>query len=225
MPEARTLNWPAQPHPAIGGGGRLPRKSLLRRGAAALALILLLGLAKEVVAARETGLVSLNAIPGGRSVTGSLKIGSAPTDMDLQALAATYQVDGVVNLGAPNVAEEATADSLHQSYLPLPVAGGAAPTWGQLQTLLKFMHKHIAAGKTVYVHDDEGGGRVVATSDMLLLLRGDAWSTVSRGMMAEERRWLSNGQLQAINELISALHANHHPLPGNPYAAARLTPW
>lgn len=108
--------------PAIGPGGRLPRWTLARRYALALGLILLLGVAKMVIAPGTVNVVSM--IQPDRVVTPGLIIGAAPTDTELQELAADLQVDGVVNLGAPSVAEQATATSLHQAYLYLAVARG-----------------------------------------------------------------------------------------------------
>lgn len=223
MPEARMLQLPVRP--AIGGGGRLPRTVLLRRGGIALVLILLLGLAKYVVASREVAPDSLSALPAGRSVTVGLDIGGTPTDSELQALADSYGVDGVVNLGAPSVAEQATAGSLQQGYLVLPLAEGTAPTWVQLHTLAAFMRSHTKTGGSVYMHNNVGGGRAVVNADMLLLLRGEGWAAVSHGMTSGERRSLSTGQLRAINQLISALRPSHELSPPNPYADAGLDPW
>src|SRR5450759_4549045 len=129
VPEARIL-WPTRVRPAIGTGGRLPRKVLIRRSAVALGLIVLLGLAKLLVSHLETGGDSLSA--PSRVVAAGLDIGGAPSDYDLQALAASFRVDGVVNLGTPSVAEQVTAASLHQGYLYLAVAPGGAPTRAQL---------------------------------------------------------------------------------------------
>lgn len=225
MPDARMLQWPAPVHPAIGGGGRVPRKVLAWRGAVALGLILLLGVAKFVVAANETAPDPLSALPGGGSVTVGLGIGGVPTDSDLQALAESYGVDGVVSLSGPNVAEQVTVASLHLGYLVFAVVPRTALTWVQLRTLADFMRSHTSGGDSVYLHDDAGGGRVVAAADMLLLLRGMAWPAVAQGMTTGERQSLSNGQLRAIKQLISALHPGFHSSPGNPYADARLDPW
>lgn len=226
MPESRVLQLPQLMRPALGGGGLLPRKVLVRRSAVGFVLILLLGLAKHVVSSREIGPDPLGGLSGGRSVTIGLAVGGAPTDYDLQVLAESYQVDGVVNLGGASVAEQVTAASLHQAYLRLAVAPEAAPTWVQLKTLVGFMRSHTSHGRSVYMHDDVGGGRAVATADMLLLLRGEAWSAVSQGMTAAEQRSLSDDQLRAIQQLISALsHPGLHSSPNNPYAAARVGPW
>jgi hypothetical protein len=224
--EARVLQLPAQVCPAVGGGGRLSSKILVRRSAIALGLILLLGLTKHVVASREVGPDSLSALAGGRSVTVGMDIGGLPTDADLQALASSYRVVGVVNLAGASVAEQVTAVSLHQAYLHLAVAPGAAPTWAQLKQLAGFMYSHTSGGHSVYIHDDVGGGRAVATADMLLLLRGEPWSAVSRSMTDTEHRSLSDGQVRAIQQLISALSHPHLPLPpSNPYVNARSEPW
>jgi hypothetical protein len=226
MPETRVLQLPAQVCPAVGGGGRRSSKILVRLSAIALGLILLLGLTKHVVASREVGPDSLSALAGGRSVTVGMDIGGLPTDTDLQALAGSYRVVGVVNLAGASVAEQVTAVSLHQAYLYLAVAPGAAPTWAQLKQLASFMSSHTSAGHSVYVHDDVGGGRAVTTADMLLLLRGEPWSAVSRWMTDTEEQSLSDGQIRAIQELISALSNPHLRLsPGNPYANARIEPW
>lgn len=225
-PEARVLQLPAQVRPAIGGGGRLRRKVLVQRSAIAFGLILLLGLTKHVVASREVGPHSLSALPGGRPVAVGLDIGGIPTDYDLQALADSYGVDGVVNLSGASAAEQVATASLHQKYLHLDVASGKAPTWIQLRTLISFMQSYGSRGRTVYLHDDIGGAGAVATADMLLLIRGETWSAISQGMTAPEKRSLNRNQLQAIRYLISALsYPNHDVSPGNPYTAARVHQW
>ena len=225
MPEARMLQLPTQVQPTIGGGGRLPGKVLAWQGVVALVLILLLGVAKHVVAARESGPDQLSALPGGRTVTVGLDIGGAPTDYDLQALAASYQVDGVVNLSGPNVAEQVTTTSLNLGYLRSALASDAAPTLTQLHMLASFMQRYSQGSGSVYLHDDVGGGRAVATVGMLLLLRGETWPKVQQAMTTVELQSLSIGQSRAIKQLISALHSNDQPRRGNPYSGARIDPW
>jgi len=221
--EAGRPGRPARPRPAIGPGGRPPRKVLVRRSAVALALILLLGLAKLVV---SQGIIKVHSTsPPGRAVAAGLLIGGVPTDVDLQELAAGFRVDGVVNLSSPDVAEQVTAASLHQGYLYLAVRPDAAPTWRQLRVLVSFMRGHTAAGALVYLHDDGGGGRAVTTAAMLLLLRGQAWPAVSAEMTPAELGSLCECQRLAIKRLRSALHPIGHSSAGNPYAAARLDPW
>ncbi len=225
VPEARVLQLPTQVQPTIGGGGRLPGKVLAWQGVVALVLILLLGVTKHVVAARESGPDPLSALPGGRMVTVGLDIGGAPTDYDLQALGASYKVDGVVNLSGPNVAEQVTTTSLDLGYMRLALASEAAPTWTQLHMLASFMQRYSRGSDSVYLHDGVGGGRTVATAAMLLLLRGEIWSKVQQAMTTAELQSLSIGQSRAIKQLISALHSNDQPRRGNPYSGARIDPW
>lgn len=225
MSEARMLQLPKQIQPAIGGGGRLSRKVLVWQGVVALVLILLLGVTKHVVAAREIGPDPLSALPGGRTVTVGLYIGGVPTDDDLQALAASYGVRGVVNLSGPNIAEQVTTASLHLGYMRLAVAPSAAPTWTQLHMLANFMRSYTSRGDSVYLHDDVGGGGAVATAGMLLLLRGETWPTVQQAMTTAELRSLSNSQSRAIEQLISALHSSDQSRPGNPYSGAWIDRW
>ena len=91
-------------------------------------------------------------------VAPGLLMGGAPSDADLQDLAADFRVDGVVNLASPSVAEQATAASLHQAYLYLPVAPDAAPTLAQLRHLARFMRRHTAGGASVYRARRRGRG-------------------------------------------------------------------
>jgi hypothetical protein len=209
--------------PAIGGGGRLPRKALVWQGVTAFALVVLLIIAKQVVTAREVGPDPLTALPGGKTVAAGLSIGGVPADYELQALSASYHVDGVVNLSGPSVAEQVTAASLRLGYLLLDVPPGAAPTLPQLQGLAVFLRAHTMNGALVYLHDDVGGGRAVVTASMLLLLRGSSWATVRHEITAAELGSLSQPQLRAVRQLISALGGQ--PQPGNPYASARVDPW
>lgn len=215
----------ARVRPAIGGGGRIPRKALIWQGVIALALVLLLGAAKHLVAAREVGSGPLGELAGGRAAAAGLDFGGEPQDFELEALADSYRVDGVVRLQAPSVAEQATAASLHLGYLLVTVAPGAAPTWPQLETLVSFMRAHAGNGDFVYLHDDVGGGRAVATACMLLLLRGSSWEAVQRDMTAPALSTLSPRQRQAVTQLVSALQSHGRSLAGNPYAKARTDPW
>lgn len=215
----------SQFRPAIGGGGRLPRKILVWEAVIALVLILLLLGAKHVVASREIGNDPLASLPGGRTVVTGMDIGGVPDDIDLEALAASYKVDGLVNLAGPSVAEQVTASSLHLSYLHVPVAPGKAPTRVQLQTLAAFMSKFATHGNYIYLHDDVGGPRAVTAASMLLLLRGTPWRTVQRAVTASQLSTLTSTQSKAIQQLIAALKADGKPVPGNLYSDVRIYPW
>lgn len=209
--------------PVVGGGGRLPRRVLIWRGAAALTVVLLLVSAKLGVSHGVIKVRTLN--PPSRVVAGGLLVGAAPSDGDLRQLASEFGVRGIVNLSAPSVAEQAAAASLHQSYLYLPLPDEASPTWPQLRKLAGFMRRYTARGASVYVHDDVGGGRAMVTAVMLLLLRGQAWPAVSAELTPGEFRSLCDCQRRAIDRLRTALHPAGHKLAGDPYAAARLDPW
>jgi hypothetical protein len=203
MPSAAGVN------PAIGAGGRLPGRVLVRRYAFALALILLLGLAKILIAQRASHVVRVT--PPDRIVTSGLLIGAAPTDTDLEELAADLQVVVVVNVAAPSVAEQVTAASLHQAYLYLAVPPGGVPTWAQLRYLAGFMRRQAERGAWVYVHDDVGGARAVTTAAMLLLLRGQTWAAVSAEITRPGLQSLDEQQRLALERLRSA--------------PARIEPW
>jgi hypothetical protein len=212
--------------PVVGGGGRLPRRSLIRRGAVALALALLLIAGKLGV---SHGVIKVRTLlPPSHAVTDGLLIGATPSDGDLRQLASEFKVDGVINLGAPNVAEQVTAASLHLSYLNLPMAPQTSPTWPDLRELASFMRTHTAGGAAVFIHDNVGGGRAVVTAAMLLLLRGQAWPAVSAELTKDELGSLCDCQRRAIDRLVLALHpggSTHRSLAHDPYAAARLDPW
>ena len=79
------------------------------------------------------------------------------------------------------MAEQATAASLGQGYLYLPLPQDASPTRAQQQVLARFMRRYTAGGDSVYLHDDVGGGRAVTTAAMLLLLHGQSWPAVVGG--------------------------------------------
>jgi hypothetical protein len=208
------------PMPAIGPGGPLPRRVRRRRFAAAFVLLLLLGLAKLEIP-RAAAEAYFAAGPG-RIVVPGLVVGVAPGDGDLEQLADSARIGGVVNLGAPSVAEQVTAAALHLAYLRLPVALGGAPTWRQLRVLVLFTRIHTTKGDSVYLHDDTGDGRAASAAVMLLMLRGESrYGTVaglgSTGFGAAQRL--------AVRQLGSALRPGHGPLPGNPYSAARRDSW
>lgn len=223
--EARSAGIAAPARPAIGGGGRQPRKVLIWQGAIGLVLIVLMLIAKQVIAARETGTNPLSALPGGSQVAAGLDIGGAPTDVDLIGLAGSYHVDAIINLGAPNVGEQATCAYLHLSYMHLAVASGAAPTLAQLRTLANFMRSHTSGGAYVYLQGEGGGGTVVAAASMILIMKGASWQAVQKDLIGGEVTSLSSAQTQAIAQLTSVLGAGGRSLRGNPYAGARLYPW
>ena len=207
------------PMPAIGPGGPLPRRVRRRRVAAALVLLLLLGVAKlEIPRAAE----AYSAAGPGRLVVPGLVVGAAPGDADLEQLADSGEIGGVVNLGAPSVAEQVTAAALHLAYLHLPVALGGAPTWRQLRVLVLFMRIHTTKGDSVYLHDDTGDGRAATAAAMLLMLRGESRSGTVAGVGSTG---FGTAQRLAIRQLGSALRPGHGPQPGNPYSAARRDAW
>ena len=197
----------------------------MRLGAVGFLLIVTLVAAKHIIAAREIGRNPLAWLPAGRTVAVGLDIGGAPTDYALQTLTKSNRVDGLVNIGEPDVAEQVAAASLNMTYMHVPVASGAAPTRVQLHTLANFMRSHASGGAYVYLHDDAGGGRVVATAEMLLLLRGEPWQHVQQEMTAGELSSLSPSQSMAVEQLTSALRSLGHSLPGNPYSGSRVYPW
>jgi Inositol hexakisphosphate len=210
------------PMPAIGPGGALPRRVRRRRVAAAFVLLLLLGVAKLEIP-RAAAEAQFAAGPG-RLVVPGLVVGAAPSDADLEELADSAQIGGVVNLGAPSVAEQVTAAALRLAYLRLPVSLGGAPTWRQLRVLVLFMRIHTTKGDSVYLHDDTGDGRAATAAVMLLMLRGESHSGTAAGV-GSTGAGAGAAQRLAIAELGSALRPGHGPLPGNPYSAARRDSW
>jgi hypothetical protein len=213
-------------NPAIGLSGRLSRWSLARRYAAALTVLVLLGLGKVVIQQKE---ISVNEVAASDHVVAQgLVIGPVPTDTDLQQLQLGLQVDGVINLAGPSVAESATVASLHQAYLFLPLTSGTAPTLAQLRELAGFVRQYRERGAWVYMHDDTGGARAVTTAAMLLLLDGQTWAAMSAQLAPAGLGSLDQVQRLALQELRSALHPagpqNRQAAP-NPYAAAQVEPW
>jgi hypothetical protein len=211
---------------AIGPGGRLARRTVGRRYAAALGVLLLLGVGKVVIQQKE---ISVNQVAASDHVVASgLVIGPVPTDTDLQQLQLGLQVDGVINLAGPSVAESATVASLHRAYLYLPLNAGTAPTWAQLHELAGFVRRYRERGDWVYMHDQTAGTRAVTTAAMLLLLDGQTWAAMSAQLTPAGLGSLDKQQRLALAELNSALHPagpqSRRPAR-NPYAAARLEPW
>jgi hypothetical protein len=219
---------------AIGPGGRLTRRTLVRRYAVALSVFLLLGVGKIVIQQKEISVTQV--AESDHVVAPGLVIGPAPTDTDLQQLQLGLRVDGVINLAGPSVAESATVASLHQAYLYLPLTAGAAPTWAQLRKLARFVRRYRERGDWVYVHDQMAGagGRALTAAAMLLLLDGQTWTAMSAQLTPAGLGSLDERQRLALEQLGSALHPIGPKNPknpkggqpaGNPYAAARLEPW
>ena len=223
MSEVRTLRWRGQTRPAIGTSRKLPRRAIIGRSVAALGLVLLLGAAKVVIS--HLVVTPLTMSPPDYVIAAGLDIGPVPDDSSMQEMAGYFRVVAVVNLYRPNVAEQVTAASLHQAYLYLPVAPGAAPSLAQLRTLDRFMRANTAGGGSVFVHDDVGGGRAVTTAAMLLLLRGETWPTVMAQLTKADLQTLNAGQLVDRHQLSSALREPGSRSPANPYAAARIDRW
>jgi hypothetical protein len=223
--EAHRAGLPAPARPAIGGGGRQPRKVLRWQAAIALLLIIVLLGLKYFVASRAVGVNPLAALPGGNQVAAGLDIGGIPTDDQLEGLAGSYGVDGVVNLTAPSVGEQVTCAYLKVSYMHALVATGTAPTLTQLRALASFMRSHTSGDAHVFLHDAEGGGVAVATAGMLLLMKGESWPVVQQELSSGEIASLTTSQMQAITELTSALQAQGKPLRGNPYSGVETGSW
>lgn len=219
----QTLFAPARP--AVGGGGRQPRRVLLWQAAIGV-LIIVLGLAaKHVISSRETGNNPLIALPGGNVLAPGIDIGGVATDDQLIGLAGSYDIDAVVNLTNKSVGEQATCAYLHLSYVHMTVPSGAAPTLAQLHTLTSFMHSHTSHGAYVYLHDERGGGAVIATASMLLLLRGESWDAIQQTLDPGEISALTSTQMKAITDLTSALKVQGRSLHGNPYSGAKTDRW
>jgi hypothetical protein len=154
-----------------------------------------------------------------------LDIGGIPTDDQLEGLAGSYGVDGVINLSAPSVGEQATCAYLKVSYIHAVVATGTAPTLAQLHTLASFMRSHTSGGAYVFLHDEGGGGVAVATASMLLLMKGESWPVVQQDLNSGEIASLTAAQMQAITELTSGLEAQGKSLHGNPYSGVKTDSW
>jgi hypothetical protein len=223
--EVRRTGRPAPAQPAIGAGGRQPRKVLRRLAAVGILLIILMLGLKHFVASRETGNNPLAALPGGNQLAAGMDVGGIPTDDQLEGLAGSYGVDGVISLSAPSVGEQVTCAYLKVSYMHAVVATGTAPTLAQLRTLASFMHSHTSGGAYVFLHDEGGGGVAVATASMLLLMKGESWPTVQHELDSGEIASVTTGQMQAITELTSALKAQGKSLRGNPYSGAKTDLW
>jgi hypothetical protein len=206
--------------PAIGPGGPLPRGVRRRRLTAAFSLVLLLVVARFMIPR-----VAAEAYPAtgpGRLVAPGLIVGPEPTDTDLQQLTESTRIGGVVNVGSPSVAEQATATALHLAYLRIPVPTGGYPTWPQLRVLVSFMRFHTMRGDSVYLQDcDCNDGQAAPTAAMLLIMDGTSW----RGSTTAGLGSMDRAQRQAIRQLDSALQPGRGPLPGNPYSAARRDTW
>lgn len=223
--EAPRAGQPAPARSAIGGGGRQPRKVLRWQAAIALLLVILMLGLKHYVASKEQGNNPLAALPGGDQVAAGLDIGGIPTDLQLEGLVGSYGVDGVINLSAPSVGEQAACAFLKVSYIHATVPNGTAPTLAQLRMLASFMRSHTSGGAYVFLHDEAGGGVAVATASMLLLMKGESWPTIQQGLDSGQIASLTAAQMRAMTELTSALQAQNKSLRGNPYSGIETDSW
>ncbi len=209
--------------PGLGPGSWLPRPSLLRRFGVAVLIVLALGGAKVAVGHAEVK-DPLGNLPDAAEVAPGLLRGGSPDDVGLEALATTLNVDGVINVGGPSVAEQATADFLGEAYLYENVAAGQAPSSTQLQAMADFLRRYTRGGKVVYLHDGSDGGRAVVTAGMLLLVRGWSWSATTRTMASGDWAQLDVSQITALRDVEAVLTAKHPPADKR-YSRLRTIPW
>jgi hypothetical protein len=220
-------SWPRGrrgPSPAIGALEPLPRRVRLLRLAVAFAfaVALLAGRFFLNVGAAPT----LPPLPGAAQVTQNLLRGGQPDDLDLELLAEQYRVRTVVNINRSNVEERAVTAAQHQAYLEIPIAADTAPTWPQLAAIAEFLRHHARYGQVVYLHDNSGGGPVVATTEMLFLLRGEPLRQVLRST-AREQRSMSSEQVLDVFNLAAALTPGprRSVSSDNPYNGAHFVSW
>jgi len=165
-------------------------------------------------------------LPGAAQVTQDLLRGGQPDDLDLELLAEQYRVRAVVNINRPSVEERAVTVAQHQAYLEIPIAADTAPTWPQLATIAEFLRRYTRHGQVVYLHDNSGGGPVVATTAMLFLLRGEPLRQVLRST-APERSSMTSQQVLDVFDLAAALTSGSRRAVGspNPYDGAERIRW
>ena len=196
----------------------MTRPSLFRRFGAGVLIVLALGGAKVAVGHAEVK-DPLGNLPDATEVAPGLLRGGSPDDMGLQALAGMLNVDGVINVGGPSVAEHAAAEFLGEAYVHENVKAGQAPSTTQLQAMADFLRRYTRGAKMVYLHDGSDGGRAVVTADMLLLVRGWSWSAMTKTMAAGDWAHLDASQVAALRDVEAALTAEHPPA-GDRYGGA-----
>ncbi len=209
--------------PGLGPGSWLPRPSLFRRFGVAVLIVLCLAGAKVGVRHAEVQ-DFLGNLPDATEVAPGLLRGGSPNDVGQQALASTLNVDGIINVGGPSVADQATADFLGEAYLHENVAAGQAPSTTQLQAMANFLRRYTRGGKVVYLHDGSDGGRAVVTAGMLLLVRGWSWSAMTKTMATWDWAQLGTSQIAALRN-VEAVLTGKYPPAGNRYSALRRIPW
>ncbi len=209
--------------PGLGPGSWLPRPSLFRRFGVGVLIVLALGGAKVAVKHVEVQ-DPLGNLPDATEMAPGLLRGGSPDDRDQQVLASNLNVDGIINVGGPSVAEQATADFLGEAYVHENVAAGQAPSTTQLRAMADFLRRYTRGGKVVYLHDGSDGGRAVVTAGMLLLVRGWSWSAMTKTMAAGDWAQLDASQIAALREVEAVLSARYPP-DDNRYLALRSIPW
>jgi len=218
--------------PGLGPGSWLLRLSLFKRLGVGVLIVVVLAFAKVAVGHAEVQ-DPLGLLPPATEVAPGLLRGGSPTvtglqgdpiDSGLQALAVSRNVDGIVDVGAPSVSEQAAAGFLDEAYMYESVGAGKAPSVIQLKAMADFLRRYTRGAKVVYLHDSSDGDRVIVTAEMLLLVRGWSWSAMTKTMAAGDWAQLDASQLTALRDVDAALHAKHL-LPDNPYSALRPIPW
>jgi hypothetical protein len=166
----------------------------------------------------------LGNLPDAAEVVPGLLRGGSPDDTGLQALSSMLNVDGVINVGGPSVAEQAAANFLGEAYVHENVTAGQAPSTTQLKAMTEFLRRYTRDGKVVYLHDGSDGGRAVVTADMLLLVRGWSWSAMTKTMATGDWAQLNASQVTALRD-VEAVLTGKHPRAHNRYAHLRTVPW
>jgi protein-tyrosine phosphatase len=208
--------------PAIGPGSLVSGRPFVAR---LLLLVVALGVCLGTLVTKAAkDAAPLPALRGTAYVTPHIIRGSQPTDYDLLQLRNGFGVQAVVNLRLSGSQEGEVAAGFGLDYLALPLAHGEVLNAQQLATLVAVIRRHQKESGVVYLHDDIGGGRVLTTAAMLLLLRGQPLDTVLSAFSADELKRLSAVQLSALQTLSRALNGDESE-PTRAYQPARELQW
>jgi hypothetical protein len=201
---------------ALGGVRALPPRRVVVRAVIVL-VVLALGLLVRTSGALHGPDPQLPPLDGAARVEPGVLRAGAATETELMLLRDSFDVRGVVAVGDVTVEERAVTRSLGVHLLTIEISDVDAPSPQQVAELLRFVRATAAEG-TVFLHDADGSGPVLAVAALVALADRMPLADVLARMTPAERAAISPAQVRVLHEVAAAVAGTGPPI--DPYAAA-----